>query len=158
MTPNSALDFSGLCAAPLWSSKCAYLTTTGIRYSEISKKTSDDMITRYFGVFFFIFQSGQIWGNLISSLVLQQGTGDYTFREKASEICGVNFCPQATSGESNSNGSCGSVNGSSSDTPCAPEKRFVYMMLSIYLGCGVLAILLIIVFLDRWDKQRNKHK
>lgn len=150
---HSDVSVAGLCAAPLWSSKCAYLTTTGMRYSEISNKSSDDMITRYFGIFFLIFQSGQIWGNLISSLVLQQGTGGDVFRENAADVCGANYCgPPAARNAchglnfSRPNVSCANV---SSAVPPAPEKRFVYTMLGIYVGSGLLAIALVILLVDR---------
>ena len=52
----------------------------------MSKETQEAVVTRYFGIFFLIFQSGQVWGNLISSFVLQQGTGGEIFRENAAEV------------------------------------------------------------------------
>ena len=70
----------GTAAAPLWSSKCAYLTTVGIQYAELNDETQDAVVTRFFGIFFLIFQSGQIWGNLISSMVLGQGKAEPLYR------------------------------------------------------------------------------
>ncbi len=80
----------GLGAAPMWSAKCTYLTqvtlffldsTLGVcglslcvaqvgnRYSQLSgEKTPEPCVSRFFGVFFMIFQTSSIWGNLISSL------------------------------------------------------------------------------------------
>ncbi|EDO41926.1 predicted protein [Nematostella vectensis] len=134
-------------AAPLWSSKCAYLTTTGIRYSELSNETQETVVTRYFGIFFLIFQSGQIWGNLISSMVLQQGdAGGESFRENAAEVCGANFCkmPEAV--------------GNATEPLSRPEKKFVYMMLSIYLATGVVAVLLIILLLKKLTGKMSRKK
>ncbi|KAI8520862.1 Protein unc-93 A [Branchiostoma belcheri] len=51
----------------------AYLTELAIKYAQVSKENLSVVITRFFGIFFGIFQTSQIWGNLISSLVLQQG-------------------------------------------------------------------------------------
>jgi len=132
----------GTCAAPLWSSKCAYLTTTGIRYSQLSSETQDAVVTRYFGTFFLIFQSGQIWGNLISSLVLQQGVED-TFRENAGEVCGASFCthPPALSN------STGEYN-----------RSLVIRLLSIYVGIGIFAVLFVIVMLDRLTGDLDRRK
>ncbi|XP_020619657.1 protein unc-93 homolog A-like [Orbicella faveolata] len=132
----------GICAAPLWSSKCAYLTTTGIRYAELNRETQDAVVTRYFGIFFLIFQSGQIWGNLISSLVLQQGVND-TFRENADEVCGARFCsnpPKLTNATDEY------------------DRKLVIRLLSIYLATGVFAVLLIIALLDRLTGSLDRRK
>ncbi|XP_048582467.1 protein unc-93 homolog A [Nematostella vectensis] len=145
MIPASFLV--GMSAAPLWSSKCAYLTTTGIRYSELSNETQETVVTRYFGIFFLIFQSGQIWGNLISSMVLQQGdAGGESFRENAAEVCGPNFCkmPEAV--------------GNATEPLSRPEKKFVYTMLSIYLATGVVAVLLIILLLKKLTGKMSRKK
>ncbi|KAM7440260.1 hypothetical protein ABFA07_010486 [Porites harrisoni] len=132
----------GMCAAPLWSSKCAYLTTTGIRYSQLNRETQDAVVTRYFGIFFLIFQSGQIWGNLISSLVLQQGMED-TFRDNAGDVCGANFCkhPPALS-----------------NTTGEYNRSLVINLLSIYVGIGVFAVLFVIVLLDRLTGDLDRRK
>lgn len=132
----------GMCAAPLWSSKCAYLTTTGIRYSQLSRETQDAVVTRYFGIFFLIFQSGQIWGNLISSLVLQQGMED-TFRDNAGDVCGANFCkhPPALS-----------------NTTGEYNRSLVINLLSIYVGIGVFAVIFVIVLLDRLTGDLDRRK
>lgn len=133
---------SGTCAAPLWSSKCAYLTTTGIRYAELNRESQDAVVTRYFGIFFLIFQSGQIWGNLISSLVLQQGVND-TFRENAAEVCGARFCsdpPKLTNATDEY------------------DHKLVIRLLSIYVGTGVFAVLLVIVLLDRLTGSLDRRK
>ena len=49
----------GLGAAPLWSAKCTYLTETGSWYARMTGNTSDDIINRFFGVFFMIFQTSE---------------------------------------------------------------------------------------------------
>lgn len=50
----------GIGAAPLWSAKCTYLTQTGAWYSKMTGRTEDDIINRFFGVFFMIFQTSKI--------------------------------------------------------------------------------------------------
>ena len=49
----------GLGAAPLWSAKCTYLTETGVWYSRQTGQSDDDIINRFFGLFFMIFQSSK---------------------------------------------------------------------------------------------------
>lgn len=52
-----------------WSAKCTYLTQVGNRYAAlIGDKSPEPSITKFFGFFFMMFQTSQIWGNLISSL------------------------------------------------------------------------------------------
>ncbi|XP_072122066.1 protein unc-93 homolog A isoform X2 [Mobula birostris] len=61
----------GLGGAPLWSAKCAYLTICGNRYAEKFNKLAENVVNHYFGIFFLIFQSSAVWGNLMSSLIFQ---------------------------------------------------------------------------------------
>nr|CAB3267513.1 protein unc-93 homolog A-like [Phallusia mammillata] len=68
LIPSSVLV--GLSAAPLWSAKCTYLTTSASRYAKLTDDTTDAVIHKFFGVFFLFFQTSQIIGNLISSFVL----------------------------------------------------------------------------------------
>lgn len=69
MTTSAILGMGG---APLWSAKCTYLTISGnMRGQKINKK-GQDLINQYFGIFFFLFQSSGVWGNLMSSLIFGQ--------------------------------------------------------------------------------------
>ncbi|XP_017651967.2 protein unc-93 homolog A-like, partial [Nannospalax galili] len=70
LIPTSIL--LGLGAAPLWSAHCTYLTIMGNSEAQKSGKLSKDVVNQYFGIFFLIFQSSGVWGNLISSLVFAQ--------------------------------------------------------------------------------------
>lgn len=47
----------GLAAAPLWTSKCSYLTETGTIYAERKSVLKNVVINRFFGIFFMFFQS-----------------------------------------------------------------------------------------------------
>jgi hypothetical protein len=141
--------FVGASAAPLWSSKCAYLTTTGIRYSELGYENKDSVVTRFFGYFFLVFQSGQIWGNLISSLVLDKGGPDY-FRPNAGEVCGIHYCKEPPK--------LNLTNGTSFDAMEKPEYSLVLKLVSIYLGSGIFAILIVIFLLDRLSGNLSRKK
>ncbi|XP_055100247.2 protein unc-93 homolog A isoform X2 [Symphalangus syndactylus] len=70
LIPTSIL--LGLGAAPLWSAQCTYLTIMGNTHAEKAGKRGKDVVNQYFGIFFLIFQSSGVWGNLISSLVFGQ--------------------------------------------------------------------------------------
>lgn len=62
----------GLGAAPLWSAKCTYLTVAGNLYAQKVGKIGKYIVTQYFGIFFLIYRSSGVWGNLIASLVFDQ--------------------------------------------------------------------------------------
>lgn len=62
----------GLGAAPLWSAQCTYITIMGNLQAQKEGKLAKDVVNQYFGLFFLIFQSSGMWGNLISSLVFSQ--------------------------------------------------------------------------------------
>ncbi|XP_027959003.1 protein unc-93 homolog A isoform X2 [Eumetopias jubatus] len=70
LIPTSIL--LGLGAAPLWSAQCTYLTIMGNTQAKKVGKVGRDVVNQYFGIFFLIFQSSGVWGNLISSLVFGQ--------------------------------------------------------------------------------------
>lgn len=72
LIPTSAI--LGLGGAPLWSAKCTYLTIAGNIQAGREGKRGSDVINQYFGIFFFIFQSSAVWGNLMSSLIFGQDT------------------------------------------------------------------------------------
>lgn len=49
----------GFGAAPLWTAKCTYLTETSVFYSKLTKESSDAVVTRFFGIFFSMFQTSK---------------------------------------------------------------------------------------------------
>ncbi|XP_064301649.1 protein unc-93 homolog A isoform X2 [Phalacrocorax carbo] len=124
----------GLGGAPLWSAKCTYLTIAGNSYAEKAGKNGKDIISQYFGVFFLIFQSSGIWGNLISSLIFSQASNKVELSEENLACCGAYDC---TTDTSNTTGSA------------EPSSSLIYTLLGSYTASGVLAVLLIVVFLDQ---------
>ena len=57
----------GIGAAPMWSAQCTYLSQIGNVYGELTNQPVEPILVKFFGIFFFFFQSNRIWGNLISS-------------------------------------------------------------------------------------------
>jgi len=128
----------GLGAAPLWSAKCTYLTETGVWYAKQTGATEDDVINRFFGFFFMMFQTSQIWGNLISSLVFNQAAGN-----KTDAPCGAQFCPG---------------DGGNNTNLDRPSEKEVFTVYGIYIGFAVLAVLVISIFLDPITLDREEDK
>ncbi|XP_036621697.1 protein unc-93 homolog A [Trichosurus vulpecula] len=124
----------GLGGAPLWSAKCTYLTISGNMYAQKTGKLGKDVINQYFGIFFLIFQSSGVWGNLISSLVLQQESTKEEIPEDQLMHCGANDCFTTSTATNNTQ---------------YPTNELIYTLLGIYTGSGVLAVLLVAVFLEQ---------
>lgn len=51
------------------------------------------VIVRFFGIFFCLFQTSNVWGNLISSLILSSGDSNWKPNATQLEKCGADFCP-----------------------------------------------------------------
>lgn len=128
----------GLGAAPMWASKATYLTQVGQVYAKISDQAVDAIIVRFFGFFFLAWQTAELWGNLISSLVLSSGahgggSGNHTFSEAGLAQCGANFCVSASLDNSNLE---------------RPPDSEIFEISTIYLACIVAAVIIIALLLD----------
>lgn len=142
----------GLGAAPMWASKATYLTQLGQIYAKLTDETVEAIIVRFFGFFFLAWQTAELWGNLISSLVLSSGahgisTGAGPDNSSATDIldkCGAHFCLD-NSGEGSGNLE-------------RPPDYEIYEISSIYLACIVAAVVVIAIFLDplrRYGERRR---
>ncbi|MBN3271675.1 UN93A protein, partial [Polyodon spathula] len=83
----------GLGGAPLWSTKCTYLTISGNMQGKKENKEGRDIINQYFGIFFLIFQSSAVWGNLMSSLIFELADDRASITAEQLEHCGAVDCP-----------------------------------------------------------------
>ena len=74
----------GLGASPLWSAMSTYITVSANLQAQIDKRKSQDVINQYFGILFLAYQSSNVWGNLMSSLILglDSKTGKRAFTVK----------------------------------------------------------------------------
>ncbi|XP_059032511.1 protein unc-93 homolog A isoform X1 [Mustela lutreola] len=111
----------GLGAAPLWSAQCTYLTIMGNTQAEKVGKVGRDVVNQYFGIFFLIFQSSGVWGNLISSLVFGQTPTQEAIPEEQLLSCGASDCLMATA---------------STNSTQRPSQTLIYTLLGIYTVTG----------------------
>ncbi|KAA8582854.1 hypothetical protein FQN60_015400, partial [Etheostoma spectabile] len=130
----------GLGGSPLWSAKCTYLTISGNLQASKDGSKGSDVINQYFGIFFFIFQSSAVWGNLMSSLIFGQDANITTIPEEQLLTCGAADC-----------GLDISVN----STSTRPAQELVWTLVGSYIGVGVLAMLIVAVFLDNIDREQS---
>jgi len=128
----------GLAGAPLWSAKCAYVTTSAQNYAKITNENQEAVITKFFGIFFAFFQLTQVVGNLISSLVLSDLTNT-----------GISFEPVHNS--SYISKYCGRMDCQNEDfnsDDSAKDPALAYTLMGIYTGTGICSILILFFFLD----------
>lgn len=133
----------GFGGGPLWCAKCTYLSVVSEAHSKISNISPEALLVRFFGLFFMIFQMNQVWGNLISSLVLTSGHNAAAVTSlNASMIprlCGSNFLPSADAGEAL--------------PPQPPEK--IQMLAGIYLACMAGAAIIVAIGVDSMKRYNS---
>lgn len=138
----------GLGGATLWSSACTYINEISALYSSQGTEPVDLITTRFFGIFFMIFQNSQIWGNLVSFYVLRTADNDVKVVTTGglpavpgvniTATCGINFC--------------GEISESLSQLP--DQRRF--MLITVYLVFTVLSAVVIAFFLDQLHRSSSE--
>lgn len=127
----------------MWAAHSTYLTQLAQVYSKIVNKDTDAVIVRFFGFFFFAFQTQDLWGNLVSSLVFLVDKYDTLnstsidsslllnpLMEEVS-YCGAAFCKLTDEQEENQ-----------------PPRSQVNLITLIYLICVIMSVIIAFIFLD----------
>lgn len=153
----------------MWASKATYLTQLGQVYAKITDQAVEAIIVRFFGFFFLgnatklnkcswkleitifflpAWQSAELWGNLISSLVLSSGAhgsggGSANYSDAALDLCGANFCVKETSDNANLE---------------RPPDSEIYLISSIYLACIFCAVVIIALFMDPLSRYGDRRR
>ncbi|KAJ8020382.1 Protein unc-93-like A [Holothuria leucospilota] len=145
LIPASALV--GLAAAPLWTAMSTYVTTIGIRHAVINDERKEDTVAKFFGFFLLVFQTSQIIGNLVSSLVLGYEESSYINDTHLNDFtCGAQDCSTETRDE----------NGTTYCNP--PDKTLINILLTVYLACGIIACFIVGIFLQKLDENEKREK
>ncbi|XP_063396359.1 protein unc-93 homolog A-like [Mytilus trossulus] len=131
----------GLSTGLMWTAQGSITTTIAMEYHEMIGEPMEKTLSTMFGIFCMFFQSTQVWGNLISSLVLQQ-TSQITKHESNFTFCGADFCPSDVAVLR------GGKHGNSTGGPSSlPEPRLINILTGIYLGSTAVGLLITIAFL-----------
>lgn len=137
----------GLGGGPLWCSQSVYIKIVAEIYAERVGLPPATILARFFGIFFTMYQTSEVWGNLISSSVFSAGKSqeDNTNINISDvlETCGYNFCPGSEATGKNPNLE-------------RPANEKIYTVASIYLACMVLATLIVtfgVTSLKRYNKE-----
>ncbi|XP_018577019.1 UNC93-like protein isoform X2 [Anoplophora glabripennis] len=134
----------GIGAAPMWASKATYLTQVAGVYAKLTDQAVDGIIVRFFGFFFLAWQTAELWGNLISSLVLStsaHGSSSSSGNSSNYEGCGANFCQSLIN---------------SNDNLDRPADSEIYEISGIYLACIVTAVIMIALVVDPLSRYGEK--
>ncbi|KAJ2949243.1 hypothetical protein O0L34_g6193 [Tuta absoluta] len=141
-----AAILAGMGAAPLWCAMCTYLAIVSEAHSKISKTSMEVYIARYLGQFFMVFHINQVWGNIISSVVLLSGNNKAAVTSMNAslipDLCGANFLPSADAGKAL--------------LPQPPEK--IQMLVGIYLACMAVAMMIIAFGVDSPKRYKTENK
>ncbi|CAB3261662.1 unnamed protein product [Arctia plantaginis] len=134
--------FLGVGSAPIWCAVCTYLSVAAHAHSLISKIPAKVLLQTFFGYFYMVYQTGQIWGNLFSSLVLSvdnKAAVTSVNETMIPELCGANFL----------------VGTDTHDNlpPQSPEK--IQMLSGVYLGCMFLSFAIIAIGLDSMKRYES---
>ena len=154
----------GLSKVILWNAVSTYITEIGVNESTRKGKSADNVISRYFGIFFLTLQLAFVFGNLISSLILlpSSETVKDTFvtlntSNISSEFGGVYIATlnetqlTHTSSIFNSTSVCGSGYCNSDATKGSQAKvddTRKIILLGLYSCCIIISTIVLILFLD----------
>ncbi|XP_033221667.1 UNC93-like protein [Belonocnema kinseyi] len=138
----------GLGAAPMWAAKATYLTQVGGVYAKLTDQPADAIVVRFFGFFFLAWQTAELWGNLVSSLVLSGGefggASNSTSNDNAKvKLCGADFCVHGNGGH---------------ESLERPPDSEIYEISAIYLSCVVVAVIIVALFVDPLSRYGEKQR
>ncbi|XP_063437955.1 protein unc-93 homolog A-like isoform X2 [Mytilus trossulus] len=133
---------SGLASGLMWTVQGCYITSIAVDYLrfDLSHTSLGSVLSKLSGLFYMAFQSTQIFGNLISSVVFQ--FGETTLKFSNNSFCGANFCPSDMNIHVPMNHSQNTtIETTHMD---ASNHDSVNVLISIYLACTVVALLICI--------------
>ncbi|CAF0790237.1 unnamed protein product [Adineta steineri] len=130
----------GIFRAGFWTALSAYVTD--LSAGGESGPIADAIINKYFGIFFSAFQTSQIWGNLVTYLVLRDSPKNLPINNgnSSESHCGAEYAENEQQG----NGGLNIISGTTT-----------YILHGVFMGLIVVSIILSIIMLDqkrKWEK------
>ncbi|KAK2164965.1 hypothetical protein LSH36_57g08052 [Paralvinella palmiformis] len=112
-----------------------FLTTLAVNYGRHADIDADIAISRFNGLFYAFFRSSRIWASLVSSdLVAAPEDVVWNVSYPVNETCGASFCRFPIS--------------SANPLIRAPKESEVTILLSVYVGLSLMAIVVKVFFVD----------
>ena len=125
LIPGSAII--GLVFGPLWSSQGVHITSVAQQYALLSKKKSQPIVFLFFGIYVFVYKMSYVPSNIVSSVVLLNGRSSNT-----------SIIDTASLGDVCNNTEAANL-----------DRIYLYVLLSIYVVFDVVAIILLVLLVDR---------
>ncbi|XP_063396948.1 protein unc-93 homolog A-like [Mytilus trossulus] len=143
----------GLLGGPLWSAQATSITSISLAYSEhIHAEEQEIVVNKMMGIFCGLYRTSNIWGNLITTLVLGKNETLHVpqyHNFSTNSTCGAGYC--LTVEDELNHGIYFSQNAMRTIS-----SKTKIMLLSIYLGCGMMGIVILIFLFDQHKKSKLK--
>ncbi|XP_041348887.1 protein unc-93 homolog A-like [Gigantopelta aegis] len=136
LIPSSIL--LGFSSGPMWTSQGLYLTSCGEAYAFDQGKSLYGILSTLNSIFFTCYESTDLFGNIISSVILTRSSYNETFFN-SSRTCGALSSPDVSS------------NATMAVTD--PVKHIVYTLLSVFLVFDIAGLALTAVYLKPLEKR-----
>lgn len=129
----------GIGSGPIWAGMSTHLASVAVIITPYTLESFKDTISKFTGIFFFIFQLTQILGNVVSSLVLfPYGGGNSSTLTEENLTEAMDICDN-TEAQSVSD-----------------VQR--YILLSIYVGFDLLGIAILVIMVDKLPEESSIEK
>ncbi|VDM76584.1 unnamed protein product, partial [Strongylus vulgaris] len=139
LIPASIL--TGVAGSCLWGAKCVYITEMGIRYAHLNFESQNTVIVRFFGYFFMIVHSGQVFGNLISSFIMTAAIKTPVPLDEVYRTCGHAFPSNLSE-----------LTQIAAQNLERPHQRVYLSVCLTYLACAIVAVMIVSMFLNALHK------
>lgn len=124
----------GLGGGPFWCAQCLYVCALAAEYARRKHLSREVVVVRFFGIFYTVYEFGQIFGNLVSSLVLSESWAPVNSSADVRALCGPAFCPGH-----------GALTNPNLERP--PDVQ-IYIVAGTYLAFMALSVLVLVFGLD----------
>lgn len=132
----------GFGAGPLCTANSAYVAELAAQYAGLHNQNANAnaVVGRFFGVFLMFGQLSQVFGNLLSYVILGSGGASAVSQEPSDDkraACGVNFCPQSAL----------------QANLTAPSVTSRFQLCVVYTAFGWIAALVVFLLLDPVERK-----
>jgi len=125
LIPTAAM--LGAAGATLWTAQAIYVTDLSKKHARRIGDTASNVISKFFGFFWMAFQTGGIWGNLLTYYILQTHDPSEEGRGNSTSHCGAQYCNENIFSATNK----------------PPSKEQIYILVACFVACAFLAVFLV---------------
>ena len=150
----------GIGMGSLWTAHATYVTNIAIAYADLTDKPLANVLSQFNGIYYVFYGLAQIIGGIIASTVLHGNSHEQshqdlntTFTTSSEDATALSQTEVYSEFQSNEEvPQCGAYycfsTASTTSSKAQVPQTTLYLLLSIYAGCSVLGLLILIVFLN----------